>query len=77
MTAKKLNLDKIDLKLISLLQENPDLTHTQIAEIVNRSQPAIGARLKKLKNKGILQFQAGLNFKELDIQLAFVNLHAS
>jgi len=74
MPDRKLKLDKIDLKLISLLQEDPNLTHTQIAELVNRSQPAIGARLKKLKNKGILRFQAGLNFKELDIQLAFVNL---
>ncbi|MFW9950062.1 MAG: winged helix-turn-helix transcriptional regulator [Candidatus Thorarchaeota archaeon] len=74
MINKNLNLDEIDLKLISLLKEDPYLTHTQIAEIVNRSQPTIGARLKKLKRKGILQIQAGLNFKKLDIHLAFVNL---
>ena len=76
MTEKKLKLDKIDLKLISLVQEDPNLTHTKIAEIVNRSQPTVGARLKKLKNKGILQIQAGLNFKKLDIHLAFVYLYA-
>ncbi|MFX1355976.1 MAG: Lrp/AsnC family transcriptional regulator [Promethearchaeota archaeon] len=75
MSNKKLKLDKIDLRVISLLQEDPNLTHTQIGEIVKRSQPSIGARLKKLKNKGILQVQAGLNFKNLDIQLAIVYLN--
>lgn len=75
MNNKKLKLDEIDLKLISLLQEDPNLTHNQIAEIVNRSQPAVGIRLKKLKDKGILQFQAGLNLKKIYIQLAFVNLN--
>ncbi|MFX1526756.1 MAG: Lrp/AsnC family transcriptional regulator [Promethearchaeota archaeon] len=75
LNDKKLKLDKIDLKLISLLQEDPNLTHYQIAEIVNRSQPTVGTRLRKLKEKGILQLQAGLNFKKIGIQLAFVNLN--
>ncbi|MFX0035825.1 MAG: Lrp/AsnC family transcriptional regulator [Candidatus Hermodarchaeota archaeon] len=75
MTDNNLNLDEIDLKLISLLKEDPNLTHTQIAEIVNRSQPTVGARLKKLKRKGILQIQAGFNFKKLNIHLALVNLN--
>ncbi|MFW9829598.1 MAG: Lrp/AsnC family transcriptional regulator, partial [Candidatus Thorarchaeota archaeon] len=52
LNDKKLKLDKIDLKLISLLQEDPNLTHYQIAEIVNRSQPTVGTRLRKLKEKG-------------------------
>lgn len=75
MNNNQIKLDKIDLKLISLLQEDPSLTHYQIAEIINRSQPTVGTRVRKLKERGILQFQAGINFKKMGIQLAFVNLN--
>ncbi|MFX1496333.1 MAG: Lrp/AsnC family transcriptional regulator [Promethearchaeota archaeon] len=75
MNNNQIKLDKIDLKLISVLQKDPSLTHYQIAEIINRSQPTVGTRVRKLKEKGILQFQAGINFKKIGIQLAIVNLN--
>ena len=38
MISEKLKLDSIDKQIISLVQEDPNLTHTQIAEKIDRSQ---------------------------------------
>ena len=72
MGGKKLKLDDIDRKIITLIQNDPNITHSEIAQRVDRSQPTIGMRLKKLTNSGVLKIQAGLNFKTVDIFLAFV-----
>jgi len=69
---KKLKLDDIDRKIITLIQKDPNITHSEIAQHVDRSQPTIGMRLKKLTNSGVLKIQAGLNFKTVDIFYAFV-----
>ena len=68
----KLKLDDIDRKIISLIQNDPNITHSEIAQRVDRSQPTVGMRLKKLTNSGVLKIQAGLNFKTVDIFYAFV-----
>ena len=75
MISDKLKLDDIDRKIITLVQEDPNLTHTQIAEQINRSQPTVGMRIKKLEKEGILQFQPGINFRKVDLFLATVELN--
>lgn len=50
------------------------MTHTDIAEKINRSQPTVGMRIKKLEDRGILQFQPGINFKKVDLHIATVEL---
>lgn len=77
MMADKLKLDDIDRRIITLVQEDPGLTHTQIAEKIDRSQPTVGMRIKKLEKSGILQFQPGINFKKVDIHLATVEIKTS
>ncbi|MFW9823037.1 MAG: Lrp/AsnC family transcriptional regulator [Candidatus Thorarchaeota archaeon] len=74
MISEKLKLDDIDRQIISLVQENPALTHTEIATKINRSQPTVGMRIKKLEKSGILQFQPGINFKKVDLHLATVEV---
>ena len=74
MISDKLKLDEIDRQIISIVQEEPNLTHTEIANRVNRSQPTIGMRIKKLEKSGVLQFQPGINFKKVELFLAIVNL---
>ena len=74
VSSEKLKLDDIDRKIITLIQNDPNITHSEIAQRVERSQPTIGMRLKKLTNSGVLKIQAGLNFKTVDIFLAFVYL---
>ena len=75
MISEKLKLDNIDRQIITLVQENPNLTHTQIAENINRSQPTVGMRIKKLEKEGVLQFQPGINFKKVDLFLATVEVN--
>lgn len=74
MISEKLKLDDIDRKIISLVQEEPNLTHTQIAERIDRSQPTVGMRIRKLEKSGVLQFQPGINFKKVDLFLITVRL---
>lgn len=74
MISKKLKLDDIDKRIITLVQESPNLTHTQIAKKISRSQPTVGMRIKKLEKNGILQFQPGINFRKVDLHLATVEV---
>ncbi|TFG22722.1 MAG: winged helix-turn-helix transcriptional regulator [Promethearchaeota archaeon] len=75
MISEKLKLDDVDRKIITLVQEDPGLTHTQIAEKIDRSQPTVGMRIKKLEQSGILQFQPGINFKKVELFLATVEVN--
>jgi len=77
MISEKLKLDEVDRQIISLVQQDPNLTHTQIAEKISRSQPTVGMRIKKLEKAGVLRFQPGINFKKVDLFMATVELNTS
>jgi DNA-binding Lrp family transcriptional regulator len=77
MMSEVFKMDEIDKKIISLVQEHPNLTHTQIAEQVNRSQPTVGMRIRRLEELGVLQFQAGINLKITDLFVARVDIQTS
>ncbi len=70
-------LDDIDKSIVKFIQMDPTITHTQIAKKVNRSQPTVGSRIKKLEESGILKFQAGLNLKNLECYYAKVDIQTS
>ncbi len=77
MMSEVLKMDEIDKKIIALVQDQPNLTHTQIAEKVNRSQPTVGMRIRRLEEQGVLQFQAGINLKAADMYFARVDLQTN
>ncbi|MFX1361045.1 MAG: Lrp/AsnC family transcriptional regulator [Promethearchaeota archaeon] len=74
MASELFGIDEIDRNIIQLIQKEPTLTHTEIAKQVNRSQPTIGMRIRKLEELGILKFQAGINVKTTDLILARVEV---
>ena len=74
MMSEAFKMDEIDRKIIALVQEKPNLTHTQIAEKVDRSQPTVGMRIRRLEEQGVLQFQAGINLKAADMYFARVDV---
>jgi len=74
MISRNFSIDEIDRDIIELIQENPNLTHVEIGKKVNRSQPIIGMRIKKLEESGILTFQAGVSIKNKDLVSAKVDL---
>ena len=68
------DLDEIDRQIIRELQKDPNVTHSAIAEILDRSQPAIGQRIKKLRKNDFLATQIGVDFKDIDMLLVKVEL---
>lgn len=69
-------MDKIDLKLITLLGQNARTPLKQIAEQVYLSSPATAARIEKLEREGIITgYSAQLDLKKLGFPIiAFINL---
>jgi len=75
--SKVLEIDEVDKNIIQIIQKTPNLTHTEIAKKVNRSQPTVGMRIKKLEELGVLKFQAGINIKTADMLIARVELQTT
>ncbi|MEE9376910.1 MAG: Lrp/AsnC family transcriptional regulator [Candidatus Lokiarchaeia archaeon] len=74
MLSEKMGIDDIDCKIMTLIQKEPNLSHSQIAEHVNRSQPTIGMRIKKLEKLGVLKYQAGITLKNNNLCFARVDI---
>ena len=73
-------LDAIDLKLLSLLQENGRTTNVDLAKAVGISAPPCLRRIRVLQDQGYIQgFHADVNEKELGFEVkafAMVGLHS-
>ncbi len=67
-----LGIDDDDKKIIEMIEANPDITHSDIAKEIEKSQPAVGARIIKLERKHLLTKQVGFNIKKVDIKTAIV-----
>ncbi|MBN2150250.1 MAG: Lrp/AsnC family transcriptional regulator [Candidatus Lokiarchaeota archaeon] len=73
---KKLAIDSDDRRIMALFQKAPDLTHGEISEKINKSQPAVGARILKLERKRLLVRQYGIDLGENKLSIALVTMHA-
>jgi Lrp/AsnC family leucine-responsive transcriptional regulator len=69
-------LDKIDRKLLRLLQENARYTLKQLSEKVFLSSPAVAARIEKLEKEGIISgYHVNVDPEKLGYHItAFINL---
>lgn len=72
-------LDRIDISILKLLQEDNSRPHKQIAGIINISTTTICDRIKRLKARGyIVTSVAVLNRRKLNQEvLAFIHLKLS
>ncbi len=70
----KLGLDDRDNIIMSLLQKNPKISQEEIAKKINLSQPSVGARIKRLHEKGVLNTITGVDFLVVDLQLAKIEV---
>ena len=71
-----LDIDDTDKEIIKILQEDPELTHQEIADKIHKSQPAVGARVIKLKRKNLLSQVIGAEFDKIDVKLARIDISA-
>lgn len=69
-------MDDIDLKIITLLQQNARIPLKVMAEQVYLSSPATAARIEKLENEGIISsYRAELDLKKIGYPItAFIHL---
>lgn len=69
-------MDAIDLKIITLLQNNARMPLKLLAEQVFLSSPATAARIEKLEREGILEsYTANINLKKAGYPIiAFIQL---
>lgn len=74
---EKLGLDDRDNIVLSLLQKDPKISQEEIAKKIKLSQPSVGARIRKLQEKGILHIINGVNFRVVDLSLAKVDVNAT
>ena len=73
------NMDKIDVKLITMLQENARYPLKYLASQVFLSAPAVSSRIEKLEKQGIiLGYNTVIDKQKLGYQItAFINLEIS
>ncbi|WP_420472940.1 Lrp/AsnC family transcriptional regulator [Noviherbaspirillum sp. ST9] len=72
----KINLDKTDLKILSILQANGRLTNQEVAEKVNLSPSPCLRRIRNLEESGVIrQYVALLDPDKIGLGLlAYVNV---
>ncbi len=76
MIKEKLNIDERDERIASLLMEDPYMSQYEIAKIIGLSQPSVAVRINKLKQKGIIAFNVGINFSKTNFYIARVDFTA-
>ena len=69
-----LTIDETDRKIISLLAENPELSQSEIGQLLKMSQPAVGARVHKLRKQGAIAHQIGVNLRKAHLGIAKIDL---
>jgi DNA-binding Lrp family transcriptional regulator len=72
VTRESVKLDHKDRKIITLLHDNKDISQEEIAKIIQLSQPSVAIRLKKLKERGIIDNILGVNLNKVGIYVAIV-----
>jgi len=72
-------MDKIDARIISLLQEDARMPLKQLAEKVFLSAPAVSSRIDKLEKQGVITgYNAVVNQQKLGYHItAFISLEIS
>ncbi len=65
-----MSLDKTDRRILELIQNDASMSASEIADIVNLSQPPCWRRIKRLQDEGYILKRAGiLNQKKLGLNV--------
>lgn len=60
---KKLNdMDNINLRILEFYKDNPNISLKDMGKKLNRSQPSIGNRVRKLKEDNLISQHISINF---------------
>ncbi len=67
-------LDEKDKKILSLLCKNPEISQLEIAKHIELTQPAVGARINRLKKLGFIINSVCIDIKKFPLIAALVRL---
>jgi Lrp/AsnC family transcriptional regulator, leucine-responsive regulatory protein len=71
------NLDDWDRKIISMFAANPSVSQDDIAAAVDLSQPSVAMRIRKLRQMGAIETQAGINPFAMGLFVAKVDISSN
>lgn len=77
MTRKRIKIDDKDRKIISLLHDDQQISQDEIAQIINLSQPSVAIRIRKLRERGIIEEMIGVNLNKVGIYVAMVSVRTT
>ena len=77
MTRRSIKLDEKDRKILTLLHNDQEISQEEIAKIIKLSQPSVAMRIKKLKEKGIIDQIIGVNLNKVGIYVAIVSVRTT
>ena len=66
--------DEVDKKILHFLSQNPEISQIELSERLKISQPAVSARIRKLKEKGALAYLIGTDIKKAQLFLAKIDI---
>ena len=72
MSKESFKLDEKDRKIITLITENQEISQEIVAQKVKLSQPSVAIRIRKLKEKGVIDQIVGVNLNKVGIYVAMV-----
>ena len=74
MANSNMELDKKDRTILSLTYGVQDISQDYIAKKLHISQPSVAARIKKLKDRGLIEQIIGVNFNKVGLKVAMVRV---
>jgi len=74
MANSNIELDLKDRIILSLTYNNQEISQEEIAKKLKISQPSVAARIKKLKDKGLIEQTLGVNLNKVGLKVAMVRL---
>ena len=76
---EEVKLDKTDLKILRMLQENARISAKEIAKANYMSSPAVAARIKKMEDLGVIKgFHTDVDYSLLGYNIkAFISLEVN
>ncbi|PFH11177.1 Lrp/AsnC family leucine-responsive transcriptional regulator [Collimonas sp. PA-H2] len=79
MKPKSMELDKLDWRILEILQDNARITNTELGKQVGLSQPAITARIRQLEEQGVIEsYTARINHRLVGRDIsAFIRIRTS
>ena len=71
MKPKMFSLDRLDWRILEVLQSRARITNTELGKQIGLSQPAITARIKNLEEQGVIEgYAARINFRKIGRDIA-------